>query len=895
MRIQTPVAVRRADYAPPEWLIPHTRLHVELAPEATRVTCTLSLERAIGDRAVAGEPPPLRLDGTDAAGGPLALESVTLDGRSLGESEYERSETALTLAGLPERCELTIVTVVNPDANTALEGLYRSSGNYCTQCEAEGFRKITYYLDRPDVLSVFDVTLLAPRRTCPVLLSNGNLVGEEDLGDGRHSSRWHDPHPKPCYLFALVAGKLASIEDRFVTRSGREVALHVFTEAHNVDKCDFAMASLKASMAWDEEVYGFEYDLERFTIVAVDDFNMGAMENKGLNIFNTKYVLADAESATDEDFLGIEAVVAHEYFHNWTGNRITCRDWFQLSLKEGLTVFRDQSFTADRHSATVKRIEDVRLLRARQFSEDASPMAHPIRPDSYVEINNFYTLTVYEKGAEVIRMLNTLLGEARWREGMALYVARHDGTAATCEQFVAAMEAASGVDLGQFRRWYSIAGTPELHVEEHFDEARSRYTLIVRQSVPDTPGQRDKPPLHIPFRVALLDAGGVPLALDIGRDDGAGGRLLELREREERFVVEDVARRPVASLLRGFSAPVRLHREADAATLAFLMAHDTDPFNRWEAGQTLAARAIEAGLDATTGADAGANGDELVAALTDALGRCLADESLEPAFRAEMLSLPSLDTLAEARESIDMPALEAARRHVLRALAERWRDRLSELAGAPSRPSDPADGQAIGERRLANVALALLGALGEEVVAPLAARRFAGAANMSDRIAALRQLCHGSEAVRAAPLAAFHERWHGNRLVIDKWFAVQATADRAEVIDDVEALLSHPDFELANPNRARSLIASFAFANPARFHTGDGRGYRLLADQVMRIEPLNPQLAASLVAPLGRWERYVPREGHAMRAELERIRDAGPRSPDVLEIVSKSLDAKPRE
>ena len=805
----------------------------------------------------------------------------------------------------------SLVTVVNPDANTALEGLYRSSGNYCTQCEAEGFRKITYHLDRPDVLSVFDVTLIAPRISCPVLLSNGNLLGEEDLGDGRHAAHWHDPHPKPCYLFALVAGDLASIEDRFVTRSGREVALHVFSEAHNIGKCDFAMASLKASMAWDEAVYGFEYDLERFTIVAVDDFNMGAMENKGLNVFNTKYVLADADSATDEDYLGIEAVVAHEYFHNWTGNRITCRDWFQLSLKEGLTVFRDQSFTADRHSATVKRIEDVRLLRARQFPEDASPMAHPIRPDSYVEINNFYTLTVYEKGAEVIRMLHTLLGETLWRAGMDEYVARHDGEAATCEQFVAAMEAASGVDLAQFRLWYSTAGTPELHVEEHFDAARSRYTLSVRQSVPDTPGQSDKPPLHIPFRVALLAADGTPLVLDAGRDDGAGGRLLELREREERVVVENVATRPIASLLRGFSAPVKLHREVDDATLAFLMANDTDPFNRWEAGQTLATRAIEACLAARgdgvgRDADAPRNGldegrddpegrardtDEpaAVTALIEALGRCLEDVSLEPAFRSEVLSLPSLDTLAETRESIDMPALDAARRQVLEALARRWQAPLTALASAPSRPSDPADGQAMGARRLANVALALLGALGEEVAGPIATRRFESAANMSDRIAALRLLCHGGEAYRAAPLAAFHERWRGDRLVIDKWFAVQATADRPAVIDDVERLLSHPDFEIVNPNRARSLIAGFAFANPARFHGGGARAYRLLADQVMRVEPLNPQLAASLLAPLGRWRRFVPRDARAMRAELERIRDAGPSSPDVLEIVTKSL------
>ena len=670
MRTDTPVPVRRSDYAPPAWRIPRTRLHVSLAPGATRVTATLVLERA-GDADA-----PLVLDGAD-----FTLESVGVDGRELGSDEYVRDATRLTLHDLPERAELRLVTVLDPDANTALEGLYRSGGVYCTQCEAEGFRKITAFLDRPDVLSVFDVVVEGPRDACPVLLSNGNLVAERDLGNGRHEAHWHDPHPKPSYLFALVAGRLESIEDRFVTASGREVSLHVFTEAHNIARCDFAMASLKAAMRWDEDVYGFEYDLERFTIVAVDDFNMGAMENKGLNVFNTKYVLADAASATDADFLGIESVVAHEYFHNWTGNRITCRDWFQLSLKEGLTVFRDQCFSADRHSATVKRIEDVRLLRARQFPEDAGPMAHPIRPDSYVEINNFYTLTVYEKGAEVIRMLHTLLGEDGWRAGMARYVERHDGTAATCEDFVAAMEDASGVDLERFRRWYATAGTPVLDIDEHHDPDAARYTLTVRQSVPDTPGQSDEGPLHVPFRVALLDPDGQPVPVSIGRPDDTGGALLEVREREERFVFENVPRAPVASLLRGFSAPVRLVHDVDDATLAFLMARDTDPFNRWEAGQRLASRVVGRVEDGEA-IDAAAGG------LIDAIGACLDDEGLDPAFRAEVLSLPSFDTLAEERERIDVTALDGARHGVLVALATRWREPLEELVSRAPRAGD---------------------------------------------------------------------------------------------------------------------------------------------------------------------------------------------------------------
>jgi len=883
MRTEIPVAVRRIDYAPSAWRIPAVSMHVELSPDATRVTTTLNLERRVpdgvaSDDPVSGRRAPLVLDGTD-----FVLESIHLDERALGDGDYRRTDTTLTLAELPDACTLVVVTVLDPSANTALEGLYRSNGVYCTQCEAEGFRRITYALDRPDVLSVFDVAIEAPRVDCPVLLSNGNLVAEEDLGDGRRLARWHDPHPKPVYLFALVAGDLASIEDRFVTRSGRTVTLHVYTEAHNVDKCDFAMASLKAAMRWDEEAYGFEYDLERFSIVAVDDFNMGAMENKGLNVFNTKYVLADAESATDADFMGIESVVAHEYFHNWTGNRITCRDWFQLSLKEGLTVFRDQSFTADRRSATVKRIEDVRLLRARQFPEDAGPMAHPIRPDSYIEINNFYTVTVYEKGAEVIRMLYTLLGDAGWQAGMALYVERHDGEAATCDDFVDAMETASGADLARFRRWYSTAGTPVLSVSGTHDAGTARYTLTVRQRVPDTPGQADKAPLHLPLRMGLLDPDGAPVPITLGRPDARGGTLLDVREREERFVFENVVHPPIPSLLRGFSAPVRLEQALAEDELAVLAARDVDPFNRWEAGQRLATLAIarvEAG---------GEVGETVIATV----GAVLADESLDPAYRAEMLALPSFDTLAEARERVDVAALDAARRTVLAALAIRWREPLERLAARPSCKSDPSDGRAMGERALENAALALLGALAPAVVEPMAERRYRSAANMTDRIAALRLLCHGDGPARARALADFHATWRENRLVIDKWFAVQAAADRDSVVENVQALAAHPDFSLTNPNRARSLLSSLAYANPVHFHRADGAGHRLLAERVRQLDRSNPQLAASLVAPLGRWARFAEPQSGSMRDALVRLRDAGPLSPDVFEIVSRSLDVGP--
>lgn len=876
MRTETPVTINRRDYRESAWQLPHTRLHFSLEPTGTRVTSTLTLERVRDE--------PLVLDGVDASGGPLPLVSIALDGRALGPGEYTHDDKSLCIPDLPVRAELAIVTHIDPDANTALEGLYRSSGTYCTQCEAEGFRKITFYLDRPDVLSLFDVSIEASRESCPVLLSNGNLLSEEDLGDGRHVAHWHDPHPKPCYLFALVAGSLECIEDRFTTRSGRLVELRVHTEAHNIAKCDFAMASLKAAMRWDEEVYGFEYDLERFSIVAVDDFNMGAMENKGLNVFNSKYVLATPDIATDDDFMGIEAVVAHEYFHNWTGNRITCRDWFQLSLKEGLTVFRDQCFTSERHSATVKRIEDVRLLRARQFPEDAGPMAHPIRPDSYIEINNFYTLTVYEKGAEVIRMLQTLLGDDAWRRGIALYVERHDGTAATCDDFVDAMEAAAGIDLSRFRRWYSTAGTPELFIDEHHDAARRCLTLSVRQQVPELQGQTGLPPLHLPLQVGLLDASGTELPVTIGRPLDEGGTVLDVCEETQQFVFENVERPPVVSLLRGFSAPVRLHQELDDATLAFLMAHDTDRFNRWEAGQRLATRVIER-IEA---------GGEIDDTLPEACRACLHDAGLEPAFQAEVLQLPSLDTLAEQRERIDIHALHSARERLSRRLAAHCRAELFALAGAPSVPMDPSRPASFGERRLANTALSLLTSLGDGAaddgaVESLVVARFEQAANMTDRMAALQLLCHGTGEAREAALAHFHQTWKAHRLVIDKWYAVQAMSRRAAVIDDVTRLGDAAEFEWHNPNRVRALIASFGFSNPVGLHAIDGRGHRLLADKVLLLDGINPQIAARLVAPLGRWSRFCEPQASSMRSELERIRDSGTLSPDVFELVDRSL------
>ncbi|ASJ76689.1 aminopeptidase N [Granulosicoccus antarcticus] len=890
MDTRNPVTINRLDYQPTDWLIDHVSLQFELDPTATLVTSELTLSRnpAAGQESN-GPGPGLTLQGSDCE-----LRSVSLDGVKLAPEDYQLSATELHIAQLPEHCVLVIVTCINPESNTALEGLYRSSGNFCTQCEAEGFRKITYYLDRPDVLSVFDVTITADVATCPVMLANGNRVSHEVLEGGRHRVQWHDPHPKPSYLFALVAGDLAHIEDHFTTASGRKVLLQIYVEAHNIDRCDFAMSSLKASMRWDEEVYGLEYDLDCFMIVAVDDFNMGAMENKGLNVFNSRFVLADAQSATDTDYMGVEAVIAHEYFHNWTGNRITCRDWFQLSLKEGLTVFRDQSFSSDRHSATVKRIEDVRLLRARQFAEDSGPMAHPIRPDSYIEINNFYTLTVYEKGAEVIRMLHTLLGPVKWRQAMDVYVERHDGTATTCDAFVDAMQTVADVDLTQFRRWYSTAGTPEVRVSEEYDSQNARFHLTLSQSCPDTPGQSDKLPLHIPVVMGLLDQQGNSLSLSNGRalaaavdssqTDAQRGVLLDLTEASQTFTFEGVDAAPVVSLLRGFSAPVKLVHDVTDETLAFLMANDPDTFNRWEAGQRLATRLILGVLQ-----EGRINADTL-ASLGQAWGLILADDSLDMAFKAEALSLPTIDTLEGSLEQVDYQALIAAHAMVSTALAEKHAEALCVLVTETRQAGvallDPA---AMSGRKLANTALALLTWLPESLWGPLAAAQYAAADNMTDRIAALAALCHGDSAARQDCLDDFHAKAIGNRLVMDKWFAVQATSRRSSIVEDVAALLQHADFEAGNPNRLRSLVASFALNNPGGFHAANGQGYRFLADQVIALDSRNPQVAARLVSPLGHWKRLAGPARDLMRQELVRIRDSGPLSPDVFELVSKAL------
>ncbi|NYZ14316.1 aminopeptidase N [Azospirillum sp. RWY-5-1] len=877
----TPKAIHLTAYRPSTHLIDTVDLHVDLREEATTVRARLGIRQ---NPARAGAEP-LVLDGQR-----LELVSVTVDGVPLGPDGYILSPDHLTLPDTPDTFVLETVVRTRPQDNMALEGLYKSSGNYCTQCEAEGFRKITYFIDRPDVMARYTTVIEAEKARYPVLLSNGNLVGSGDAADGRHWAKWEDPFPKPCYLFALVAGDLRAVEDRFRTRSGRDVALRIYVEPGNEDKCDHAMRSLKKSMAWDEEVYGLEYDLDIFNIVAVSDFNMGAMENKSLNVFNTKYILARPETATDGDFLGIEAVVAHEYFHNWTGNRVTCRDWFQLSLKEGLTVFRDQQFSADMNSAAVKRIQDVQGLRTVQFPEDSGAMAHPVRPESYVEINNFYTPTVYNKGAEVIRMYHTLLGAEGFRRGMDLYFQRHDGQAVTCDDFAAAMADAGGVDLTQFKLWYSQAGTPELRVTGEYDEAARTYRLTVRQTVPPTPGQPDKMPMHMPLVTGLLGPDGKDLPLRLAGEAAPGGtsRVLELRAAEQRFEFVDVPARPVPSLLRGFSAPVKLTADLTDADLTFLTANDSDPFNRWEAGQVLGVR-ILLGLVADI-----QSGRPL--ALPDgfvgAMGAVLGDAGHDPAFAAQALVLPGESYLGTQMAVIDPIAIHEAREFARRTLAERLRDRwlATHRAHAGNEPFS-VDAAAIGRRSLKNLCLAYLMARPDPEAVGLAIGQFHGSRAMTDVIAAL-QLLAGSDAPeREDALAAFYDRWKDDRLVVDKWFNVQATSHRPDTLDRVRALLDHPAFEIRNPNKVYSLIGAFAGGNPVRFHATDGAGYAFLADQVLRIDPMNPQVASRLMGQFSRIRRYDATRQAQMRTQLERIVATPALSPDVFEVASKSLEA----
>lgn len=875
MKDEKRVPVYQKDYVVFDYIVEDLTLKFELFNERTVVTATAKYNKNPLSKQ---ENAPLLLFGEK-----LTLVSISVDGENLPDELYQVDDKSLLLRNPPRNFTLTITTMIEPEKNTALEGLYRSRGNYCTQCEAEGFRKITYYPDRPDVLTKFTTRIEADRLSCPVLLSNGNLLESGNLNNDRHYAVWQDPFPKPSYLFALVAGQLVSLDDEFITRSGKQVALKIFVEKRNEGKCGHAMKSLKKAMLWDEQVYGLEYDLDTFMIVAVDDFNMGAMENKGLNVFNAKYVLSSPETATDQDYLGIEGVVAHEYFHNWTGNRVTCRDWFQLSLKEGLTVFRDQEFSADMNSAAVQRIDDVRLLKNVQFKEDASPMAHPVRPDSYMEINNFYTATVYNKGAEVIRMIHTLLGKEKFRAGMDLYFARHDGQAATCDDFVAAMNDASGIDLSQFKNWYSQAGTPVLGVKEQWLEDRAEFQLTVKQDLASIPGKAPSQPFHIPLAVGLIGVSGK----DLLEKEKQGTAVLQLKDREQTFVFKGIQEKPVVSFLRDFSAPVKVTPFQSREQLTFLMHHDSNLFNRWDSSARLAGEII---LEV-----AGQISENIIPVLdeqfTEAVFHSVRREIEDPALLALSLTLPAETTLAQDMAIIDPDSLHTARQLVKTSLANNNVEVFLELY----KRNDEGEGyrataEAIGRRSLKNVCLNYLMALDPlpEEYLKICVEQYRSATNMTDCVAALANLINLDLPIRQEVLADFYSKWKSDTLVLDKWFTLQALSVLPNTLGNVMLLLDNPSFSIENPNKVRALIGAFCANNHVRFHAVDGAGYRFLADKIIELNAINPQIAARLVTPLISWKRYDKDRQELMRWQLERIAGTKELSRDVFEVVDKS-------
>ena len=853
----THVAILREDYRPPDWLVPELRLDFDLGTDTTRVRATLSVERnGAHDR-------PLRLDGDD-----LKLLSVKVDGGD-GHWRLETAQLVVDIAG--DLASVETEVEIHPALNTKLMGLYASNGMLCTQCEAEGFRRITFFPDRPDVLSKYTVRMEGDAAAFPILLSNGNRVAQGKGENGRHWAEWQDPFPKPCYLFALVAGDLQANRDSFTTMSGRKVDLAIWVREADLPKTQHAMDSLKLAMAWDEKVYGREYDLDQFNIVAVSDFNMGAMENKSLNIFNSAYVLADQETATDADFDNIARVVAHEYFHNWSGDRVTCRDWFQLSLKEGFTVFRDQSFSADVGSAPVKRIEDVRVLRAVQFPEDQGPLAHPVRPDSFIEISNFYTATVYNKGAELIRMFHTMLGPDKFRAGTDLYFERHDGEAATCDDFVKALEDGSGVDLSAFKIWYSQAGTPKVRARLEHDPDARRATLHLEQHEDPTPGQSTKQPMPIPLRTAL-----------VGEESGheiCPERLIVLDQPKQSFTFDNVAETPLLSINREFSAPVIVTAERRPHELERLAQSDTDPFARYEAMQELMMAALTAG----------ARGETVDAApVIRAIAATLKSNALDPAFKAEAILLPSEGVIADRMDVVDPDAIHAARESLRAEIGSALGGDLLAAHKAGGVAGDDLSPAAKGTRRLRTVALGLIAAADEAKAAALAKAQFDAADNMTDRQGALGVLVSLQAPERQAALDAFYQRFRDDPLVLDKWFALQAAAQRSDTVDQVLKLAGHPDFTMTNPNRLRSLAGTFG-ANQWAFHSADGRGYKFLADMIIAADKLNPQIAARMVPPFGRWRRFEPQRAELMRQALERIAAVPGLSKDVFEQVSKSL------
>ncbi|MFW9737170.1 aminopeptidase N [Vibrio parahaemolyticus] len=865
---QAPQAKYRKDYQAPSHTITDIDLTFDLYDNDTIVT-------ALSKVVQKGESTTLELDGEG-----LELRSVKVNGEDW--AHHEVKEASLVLSDLPAEFELEIITKIDPEANTALEGLYKSGGAFCTQCEAEGFRRITYYLDRPDVLAKYTTKVIADKATYPYLLSNGNRIAQGEAENGRHWVQWQDPHPKPAYLFALVAGDFDVLRDKYTTMSGRNVDLEIFVDKGNLDRAGHAMTSLINSMKWDEERFGLEYDLDIYMIVAVDFFNMGAMENKGLNIFNSKFVLANDQTATDRDYLGIEAVIGHEYFHNWTGNRVTCRDWFQLSLKEGLTVFRDQEFSSDLGSRAVNRIDNVRIIRGPQFAEDASPMSHPIRPDKVIEMNNFYTLTVYEKGSEVIRMYHTLLGEEGFQKGMKLYFERHDGTAATCEDFVSAMEDATGVDLKQFRLWYSQSGTPTLRVNSEYNAEAKTYALTVEQFTEATQDQAEKQALHIPFDIELYDSKGQIIPLIINGE--SVHNVLDIKQDKQTFVFENVAEQPVPSLLREFSAPVKLEYDYSDAELIFLMKHATNDFARWDASQMLLAKYIRQNVNnVQTGSEVQLSED-----LIDAFRGVLLDENLEPAFIAQVFSLPSINEITGWYKQIDVDAVDTVLNSITVSLSATLEDELSATYHTLKQAEYTIDHAAIGKRALRNQCLQFLAHTDKGNT--LVQAQYEAANNMTDTIAAMSAANSAQLECREELMADYSDKWKHDGLVMDKWFALQGSNPAEDALEKVKATMNHEAFSLKNPNRTRSLIGSFLAANPVRFHDKSGSGYQFAGDILRQLNDSNPQVASRMIDPLLKFRKYDEARQAMIRAELEKLKAMDNLAKDLFEKVTKALD-----
>ena len=878
---QTPNAIHLKDYQAPAYWVEQVDMEFELAAQTTRVKSLLHIRR---NEAVANTSTPLVLDGHD-----MTLLSVAIDDKQLADADYQLETESLTIKKVPSQFVLETVGEIQPAANTALEGLYASSRMLCTQCEAQGFRRITYFPDRPDVMSRYRVKLIADKKTYPVLLCNGNPIEQGDLDNGRHYVIWEDPSLKPSYLFALVAGDLKFIEDEFTTMSGRKVQLRLYTEAENIHKCDHAMASLKQAMAWDEKTYGREYDLDIYMIVAVNDFNMGAMENKGLNIFNASCVLASPETATDDDFYSIQSIIGHEYFHNWSGNRVTCRDWFQLSLKEGFTVFRDQEFSSDLNSRAVKRIDDVNVLRTFQYAEDSGPMAHPVRPDHYIEISNFYTVTVYNKGAEVVRMLRNLLGAEGFRKGTDLYFQRHDGQAVTCDDFVKAMEDANAVELRQFKNWYSQAGTPEMNVRGEYDSSKKTYTLHIDQYTPATTGQSEKQPFQIPVAIGLLDDTGKDIPLHLGGHARAGqtNLMLDVHAPAQEFVFTNVMHKPVPSILRGFSAPVKVKLQRSEDELAFLLAHDSDEFNRWDAGQQLAEHELMRQIKAH---QANEPLPEPVA-LKEALGKAMSNFRLDKMLLSQILTLPSESYLADQMEVVDVDAVYHARLFSRRYLAQHLYSQFVSLY-EQNNDNKPYtfDSKEMARRALKSVCLSYLVETEQADEYQRCYTQFTAANNMTDQQSALTCLSQHETPLRQQALAEFYERWQSDTQVVDKWLGIQARSRLPDTLNTVKALMQHPAFTIKNPNKVRALIGSFCRGNPMRFHAIDGTGYAFLTENVLTLDKLNPQIAARMVQTIIRWRRYDAQRQSLMQTSLQQILDTVGLSKDTYEVVARGLD-----